>query len=49
MCSGFHDNVFIMSYVNILFTLIISIPLWNLMQANTHYYKINTVHNIYYD
>ena len=41
-----YDNVFIMSYVNTLFTLIINIPLWGLMQANTHYYKINHHHDI---
>ena len=43
-----YDNVFVMSYVNILFTFIINIRLRGLMQANTHYYKIYHHHNIYY-
>ena len=43
-----YDNVFVMSSVNILFTLIINIPLWGYMQTNTHDYKINHHHNIYH-
>ena len=43
--QSFCDNVFIMSNVNTLFTHIINIPLGGLMQANAHYYKINS--NIY--
>ena len=37
-----------MSNVNTLFTLIINIPLEGLMQAVTHYHKINHHRNIYY-